>query len=183
MSLGLFQLQINPSRRDQLFFSATGLPMGTPSLRFLLSRICWKVGAVSRARAFCAAKRTLDIAPSFHRMLLESEGKKTLKAGAFGVTSPFAPPSPSVARRGRAKRTRKLTLAADRPPALFTLRRIKHARWRRHAPSETVPPYPQILLQSRKIQSAQTACNCAEGSLATIARADRQQNSANWVCA
>src|ERR1017187_7284447 len=57
MSLGLFQLQINPSRRDQLFFSA----------------------------------------PSFHRMLLESEGKKTLKAGAFGITSPFAPPSPSVA--------------------------------------------------------------------------------------
>src|ERR1017187_7601439 len=134
MSLGLFQLHINPIRRDQLFFSATGFQLATPSLRFLLSRICWKVGAVSRARAFCAAKRTLDTAPSFHRMLLESEGRKTLKAGAFGVTSPFAPPSPSVARRGRAKRTRKLTLAADRPPALFTLRRIKHARWRRHPP-------------------------------------------------
>jgi hypothetical protein len=54
--------------------------MATPSLRFLLSRISWKVGAVSRARAFCAAKRTLDTAPAFHRMSMESEGKKTLKS-------------------------------------------------------------------------------------------------------
>ena len=148
MSLGLFQLHINPSRRDQLFFSATGFQLATPSLRFLLSRICWKVGAVSRARVFCAAERTLDIAPSFHRMLLESEGKKTLKAGAFGITSPFAPPSPSVAVEAERSQPANLPWQRDRLPALFTLRRIKHARWRRHAPSETVPPYPQILLQS-----------------------------------
>jgi hypothetical protein len=39
-----------------------------------------KVGAVSRARDFCAAKRTLDTPPTFHSMSLESEGKKTLKS-------------------------------------------------------------------------------------------------------
>jgi hypothetical protein len=38
------------------------------------------MGAVSRARDVCAAERTLDTAPIFHRMSLESEGKKTLKA-------------------------------------------------------------------------------------------------------
>src|ERR1035438_817182 len=51
----------------------TGLPIATPSLRFLGSRICWKAGAVSRARVFCAAKRTLDTTPAFHRMSMESE--------------------------------------------------------------------------------------------------------------
>src|ERR1051325_9585816 len=52
------------------------LPMATPSLRFLLSRICWKAGAVSRARGFCAEKRPLDTTPPFHRMSMESEGEE-----------------------------------------------------------------------------------------------------------
>jgi len=29
-----------------------------------------------KARGFCAAKRTLDTAPAFHTMAMESEGKK-----------------------------------------------------------------------------------------------------------
>src|SRR2546430_6676617 len=58
---------------------APGSRFATPSLRFLAGGSCWKVGAVSRARGFSAAKRTLDTAPTFHRMSLESEGKKTLK--------------------------------------------------------------------------------------------------------
>jgi hypothetical protein len=36
-----------------------GSRLANPSLRFLLSRICWKAGTVSRARGFCAAKRIL----------------------------------------------------------------------------------------------------------------------------
>jgi hypothetical protein len=49
---------------------------------------------VSRARDLCAAKRTLDTAPTFQRMSLESEGKKTLKAArvhrAFSAVAPIA---------------------------------------------------------------------------------------------
>ena len=80
MNLGLFNCRLIQAAGDQLFFFVTRFPYATPSLRFLLSRICWKVGAESRARGFCAAKRTLDSVPSFHRMSVESEGKTTLKS-------------------------------------------------------------------------------------------------------
>ena len=79
MSLGLFNCRLIHGAGEQLFFFAMGSQLAPPSLRFLVSRICWKVGAVSRARVFCAAQRTLDAAPSFHTISLESEGKKTLK--------------------------------------------------------------------------------------------------------
>ena len=79
MNLGLFHCRLIQTTGDQLFFFATGTRLATPSLRFLLSWIPWKVGVVSRARGVCAAKRTLDTAPAFHRISMESEGKKTLK--------------------------------------------------------------------------------------------------------
>jgi hypothetical protein len=88
MSLGLFNCRLIQAAGDQLFFFAAGSRLATPSLRFLLSRICWKVGAVSRARDFCAAQQTLDTAPSFHRMSPESEGKKTLKSRGMQVHAP-----------------------------------------------------------------------------------------------
>ena len=50
------------------------------------------MGAVSRARDVCAAERTLDTAPIFHRMSLESEGKKTLKADRGHRCSPLLAP-------------------------------------------------------------------------------------------
>ena len=59
---------------------------------------------MSRARDLCAAKRTLDTAPTFQRMSLESEGKKTLKAArvhrAFSAVAPIArsPLSRPIAR-------------------------------------------------------------------------------------
>src|SRR5271169_3002920 len=79
MSLGLFNCRLIQPAGDQLFFFATGSRLATPSLRFLLSRICWKDGAVSRARGLCAAKRTLDTVPAFHGRSRESKGKKTLR--------------------------------------------------------------------------------------------------------
>src|SRR5260370_42433072 len=97
MSLGLFNCRLIQAAGDQLFFFATRFPYATPSLRFLLSRICWKVGAESRARGFCAAKRTLDSALSFHRLSLASVGNTTLKNWRIPVHAPFAPPSTTVA--------------------------------------------------------------------------------------
>jgi hypothetical protein len=119
MSLGLFNCRLIQPAGDQLFFFATGSRLATPSLRFLLSRICWKDGAVSRARGLCAAKRTLDTVPAFHRMSLESEGKKTLR--------------PSHIHFGFHRAN------TDTTP--------QFARWHTH-PSEAALPYPQILLQN-----------------------------------
>ena len=115
MSLGLFNCRLIQPAGDQLFFFATGSRLATPSLRFLLSRICWKVGAVSRARGFCAAKRTLDTAPSFHRIFLESEGKKTLKATGIRVAQ-FGFHNRCFAVK--AKSDRKVNLDSGRHPAL-----------------------------------------------------------------
>ena len=43
---------------------------------------------MSRARGFCAAKRTLDTAPAFHKISLESEGKDAASL-EFGPVSPI----------------------------------------------------------------------------------------------
>jgi hypothetical protein len=43
--------------------------------------------APARLRGFGAPKRTLDTAPAFHRMFLESEGKKTLRPWHIRVAS------------------------------------------------------------------------------------------------
>ena len=93
MSLGLFNCRLIQLAGDQLFFfqkcinrracerqeSRAPDPLLLPFAFFSVGFV-WKVGAVSRARDFCAAKRTLDTALAFHRMSMESEGKKPLKS-------------------------------------------------------------------------------------------------------
>ena len=67
---------------DQLFFFATGSRLATPTRRFF-SRICWKVGVLSGGARFLRGEANPDTAPAFHRMSMESEGKKTLKGRGY----------------------------------------------------------------------------------------------------
>jgi len=131
MNLGLFNCRLIQAAGDQLFFFVTRFPYATPSLRFLLSRICWKVGAESRARGFCAAKQTLDSVPSFHRMSLESEGKTTLKSCAahHGFSQ-----RPRLHQRRSLSRPSEVRLQSGSSGPLFTLTRIERTSWHQCAP-------------------------------------------------